>query len=68
MLPNGNLKYNSQSPDETALVQAAKNFGFVFKERTQESLTLEACTTDESHCFKRITHEALCKHGTYKSK
>jgi magnesium-transporting ATPase (P-type) len=41
VLPNGNLKYNSQSPDETALVQAAKNFGFVFKERTQESLTLE---------------------------
>jgi magnesium-transporting ATPase (P-type) len=41
VLPNGNLKYNSQSPDETALVQAAKNFGYVFKERTQESLTLE---------------------------
>ena len=25
------LSYNSQSPDEAALVSAAKNFGFVFK-------------------------------------
>ena len=31
MLPTGELQYNAQSPDEAALVGAAKNFGFVFK-------------------------------------
>ena len=27
----GSLTYNAQSPDEAALVSAAKNFGYVFK-------------------------------------
>ena len=27
----GTLQYNAQSPDEAALVAAAKNFGYVFK-------------------------------------
>ena len=31
MLSTGQLVYNAQSPDEAALVSAAKNFGFVFK-------------------------------------
>lgn len=43
VMPNGNLKYNSPSPDETALVSAAKNFGYVFKTRSQEQLVLEVC-------------------------
>eukprot|EP00731_Ephydatia_muelleri_P016102 Em0009g526a len=37
VIPNeedGELQYNAQSPDEAALVGAAKNFGFVFKVRT----------------------------------
>ena len=29
----GKLVYNAQSPDEAALVQAARNFGYVFKVR-----------------------------------
>ena len=27
----GTLSYNAQSPDEAALVSAARNFGYVFK-------------------------------------
>ena len=37
---NGNLEYQAQSPDEDALVSAARNFGFVFKERTPRSITI----------------------------
>ncbi|XP_074532860.1 phospholipid-transporting ATPase ID isoform X2 [Halichoeres trimaculatus] len=36
----GNLVYQAQSPDEGALVTAARNFGFVFRARTPESITL----------------------------
>jgi phospholipid-translocating ATPase len=36
----GTLQYNAQSPDEAALVAAAKNFGFVFKVHTDVPLTL----------------------------
>uniref|UniRef100_A0AAR2K6S2 Phospholipid-transporting ATPase n=1 Tax=Pygocentrus nattereri TaxID=42514 RepID=A0AAR2K6S2_PYGNA len=34
------LVYQAQSPDEGALVTAARNFGFVFRSRTPESLTI----------------------------
>ena len=30
----------AQSPDENALVSAARNFGLVFTERTQDSITI----------------------------
>lgn len=36
------LEYQAQSPDESALVSAARNFGFVFKYRTPNSITIEA--------------------------
>ncbi|XP_041374106.1 phospholipid-transporting ATPase ID-like isoform X1 [Gigantopelta aegis] len=39
---NGNLEYQAQSPDEGALVSAARNFGFVFKSRTPNTITIEA--------------------------
>jgi phospholipid-translocating ATPase len=32
------LKYNAQSPDEAALVEAARNFGYVFLGRTRDVL------------------------------
>lgn len=32
--------YQAQSPDEGALVTAARNFGFVFRARTPETITL----------------------------
>jgi magnesium-transporting ATPase (P-type) len=31
MCESGQLEYQAQSPDEAALVNAARNFGFVFK-------------------------------------
>ncbi|XP_048456251.1 phospholipid-transporting ATPase ID [Rhincodon typus] len=36
----GALMYQAQSPDEGALVTAARNFGFVFLSRTPETITL----------------------------
>ncbi|XP_067850474.1 probable phospholipid-transporting ATPase IM [Heptranchias perlo] len=36
----GILVYQAQSPDEGALVTAARNFGFVFRSRTPETITL----------------------------
>ncbi|XP_076803387.1 phospholipid-transporting ATPase ID-like isoform X1 [Clavelina lepadiformis] len=37
---DGNLVYQAQSPDEGALVAAARNFGFVFKSRTFDTITI----------------------------
>uniref|UniRef100_A0A4W3JZC5 Phospholipid-transporting ATPase n=1 Tax=Callorhinchus milii TaxID=7868 RepID=A0A4W3JZC5_CALMI len=36
----GKLVYQAQSPDEGALVTAARNFGFVLKSRTPETITI----------------------------
>ncbi|XP_062984436.1 phospholipid-transporting ATPase ID-like isoform X2 [Elgaria multicarinata webbii] len=36
----GTLVYQAQSPDEGALVTAARNFGFVFRGRTPETITV----------------------------
>lgn len=38
---DGRLEYQAQSPDEAALVSAARNFGFVFKSRTPNTITIE---------------------------
>lgn len=35
------LEYQAQSPDEAALTAAARNFGYVFKSRTPQSITIE---------------------------
>lgn len=32
--------YQAQSPDEGALVTAARNFGFIFQSRTPETITV----------------------------
>jgi phospholipid-translocating ATPase len=37
---NGILTYQAQSPDEGALVSAARNFGYVFKSRTAKTITV----------------------------
>lgn len=39
-LPSGELYYKAQSPDEGALVTAARNFGFVFRSRTPKTITV----------------------------
>ncbi|KAJ3354917.1 hypothetical protein HDU83_004325 [Entophlyctis luteolus] len=43
----GCIKYNSQSPDEAALVQAAKDVGFVFKARKTTSVVVDVLGEDE---------------------
>lgn len=43
------LEYQAQSPDEAALVSAARNFGFVFKYRTPNSITIEVQGRTEVH-------------------
>lgn len=37
---SGELYYKAQSPDEGALVTAARNFGFVFRSRTPKTITV----------------------------
>lgn len=37
---SGELVYQAASPDEGALVSAARNFGFVFLSRTQDTITI----------------------------
>ena len=49
----GVLEYQAQSPDENALVSAARNFGFVFKSRTPKTVTIEVFGKQE-------VHELLC--------
>lgn len=47
------LCYQAQSPDEAALVGAARDFGFIFKTRTPTTITIEALGVEE-------TYELLC--------
>lgn len=44
---NGRLEYQAQSPDEAALTCAARNFGYVFKSRTAQTITLEVAGSEE---------------------
>ncbi|XP_067214700.1 phospholipid-transporting ATPase ID isoform X3 [Linepithema humile] len=50
---SGRIEYQAQSPDEAALVSAARNFGFVFKERSPNSITIEVMG-------KKEIYELLC--------
>ncbi|XP_058977672.1 probable phospholipid-transporting ATPase IM isoform X2 [Musca domestica] len=45
----GRLEYQAQSPDESALVSAARNFGFVFRSRTPNSITIEVMGRKEEY-------------------
>ncbi|KAH9519100.1 Phospholipid-transporting ATPase ID [Bulinus truncatus] len=46
---DGSLEYQAQSPDEGALVSAARNFGFVFKSRTPSTITIEVQGQEETY-------------------
>lgn len=43
--PPGELYYKAQSPDEGALVTAARNFGFIFRSRTPKTITVHEMGT-----------------------
>uniref|UniRef100_A0A146MAI4 Phospholipid-transporting ATPase n=1 Tax=Lygus hesperus TaxID=30085 RepID=A0A146MAI4_LYGHE len=68
---DGRILYQAQSPDEAALVSAARNFGFVFRERTPYSITIEVfgekevyellCILDFNNVRKRMS--VILKHG-----
>lgn len=44
---NGNLEYQAQSPDEAALVTAARNLGFTFLERSPTTITIDVLRQEE---------------------
>uniref|UniRef100_A0A914E1L8 Phospholipid-transporting ATPase n=1 Tax=Acrobeloides nanus TaxID=290746 RepID=A0A914E1L8_9BILA len=48
------LEYQAQSPDEAALTSAARNFGFVFKSRTPQSITIEVNGREEMYEMLQI--------------
>ena len=52
------LEYQAQSPDENALVSAARNFGFVFTKRTPRSITVtfngQVCIKCNNRCCSKI--------------
>ncbi|XP_065672695.1 phospholipid-transporting ATPase ID isoform X3 [Hydra vulgaris] len=47
------IEYQAQSPDEGALVAASRNFGFIFKSRTPNSILIETPAGEE-------TYELIC--------
>lgn len=51
-IKKGKLEYQAQSPDEAALSGAARNFGFVFKDRTSNTIEIEVLG-------KKLTYELL---------
>ncbi|KAL7392651.1 hypothetical protein ABVT39_027738 [Epinephelus coioides] len=48
----GELFYQAQSPDEGALVTAARNFGFVFRSRTPDSVSI--VEMGEQHSYELL--------------
>ncbi|VDP50480.1 unnamed protein product [Soboliphyme baturini] len=53
-MKNNKLEYMAQSPDEAALVGAARNFGYVFKSRTPDSIMIEVMGVEETYELKCI--------------
>lgn len=50
LLPlSGQLNYQAASPDEGALVSAARNFGFAFLARTQNTITISELGTERTY-------------------
>ncbi|KAM4807899.1 phospholipid-transporting ATPase IC-like [Rhinophrynus dorsalis] len=45
----GGLNYQAASPDEEALVNAARNFGYVFLSRTQETITISEMGANKTY-------------------
>lgn len=45
----GELVYQAASPDEGALVTAARNFGFVFLSRTQDTITIKEMDQEQTY-------------------
>ncbi|XP_067872451.1 phospholipid-transporting ATPase IC-like [Heterodontus francisci] len=73
---NGQLAYQAASPDEEALVTAARNFGYVFLSRTKDTITISElgvrrtytmlAMLDFSSCRKRMSVILKDSEGTIK--
>lgn len=50
----GQLNYQAASPDEGALVSAARNFGFAFLARTQNTITISELGTERTYSVLAI--------------
>lgn len=71
-VPPGELLYKAQSPDEGALVTAARNFGFVFRSRTPGTVTTTElgrpvtytllAILDFNNIRKRMSVIGVCRH------
>uniref|UniRef100_A0A803YJZ1 Phospholipid-transporting ATPase n=1 Tax=Meleagris gallopavo TaxID=9103 RepID=A0A803YJZ1_MELGA len=46
---DGQINYQAASPDEGALVTAARNFGYVFLSRTQNTITISEMGTERTY-------------------
>ncbi|XP_019319480.2 phospholipid-transporting ATPase IC [Panthera pardus] len=51
---DGQLNYQAASPDEGALVSAARNFGFAFLARTQNTITISELGTERTYSVLAI--------------
>ena len=51
---DGNIHYQAQSPDEGALVKAARCFGFVFRSRSPDTITIYDATQDQNIIFELL--------------
>lgn len=45
----GQINYQAASPDEGALVTAARNFGYVFLSRTQNTITISEMGIEKTY-------------------
>ncbi|KAK8938004.1 Phospholipid-transporting ATPase 3 [Platanthera guangdongensis] len=64
VLPEGDgssdkITYQAASPDEAALVTAAKNFGFFFYRRTPTSIMVREANTEKMGSVHDVTYEIL---------
>lgn len=64
VLPEGDgssdkITYQAASPDEAALVTAAKNFGFFFYRRTPTSIMVREAHTEKVGSIQDVTYEIL---------
>lgn len=50
----GQLNYQAASPDEGALVSAARDFGFAFLARTQNTITISEMGTERTYTVLAI--------------
>ncbi|GCB68803.1 hypothetical protein scyTo_0008283 [Scyliorhinus torazame] len=58
---DGQLAYQAASPDEEALVTAARNFGYVFLSRTQDTITISELGVQRTYTVLAILDFNSCR-------